>query len=164
VSLDLVLGSTTRDWSCGASRFSERSSLSPRKLGETVQAEFQRTFDLISRLTNEKKLPPAERRSFGPLMQSWYDYSTSRRKGFDESDVVTLLNFLELCRRARDHFVQYDKPSPTKATTSSLVLTQFRAPGWNPRPPMRAWKILLGTGLALAGLALIKKHNLTLSS
>jgi len=159
VSLDLLLGRTARDWSCGASRFADRSSLSPRKLGEAVKAEFSRTFDLISRLTNEKKLPPAERRSFGPLMRRWYDYSTSRGNGFDESDVVTLLNFLELCRRARDRFARYDAATPpTKSSLSKQVVAQFRAPGWSPGHPARAWKILLGTGLALTGLALIRKE------
>lgn len=152
MSLDLFLGRTRRDWSCGAFVDTSQpwSGQPPAPvLARQVRAEVSRSAGLAVKLRRAGRLPDADWRSAGQFHRRWVDFCDRHpREEFGEADVLALWNFREANKKLYGRLrVLAALASPARpAETKDLTPT---------RTDSRPWYALLGATLALVGAGLL---------
>lgn len=150
MAYDLLLGNTTRDWSCGIALYStpakrgERvlAAIEVRDLGKLVETEIQQNFREIVRLQTAKKMPVDLRRSFKPLLSRWQDFSRPKNGKFVEADYLELVNF-----RDENRLFTQKLAALTPAATSIPAATS--APT-TPPPALKTAALAIGGAASLA--------------
>jgi hypothetical protein len=153
VSLDLFLGKTSRDWSCGGALVDSTQPWSGQPpapvLAGLVRAEVSRSAGLAVKLRRAGRLPDADWRSLGQFHRRWVDFCDRHpRERFGEADVLALWNFREANKKLADKLrVLAALASPARvAETKEMVPV---------RPDAKPWYALLGATLALVGAGLL---------
>jgi len=188
MSYDLILGQTSRDWSCGGempSLTTEAKKPSTPSMAvedaEKVRWEIDTNANLVLRLMKAKRLPEAERLAFGKFFKKWSDYYSAHRGKFVPRDQLALWNFRKVNQQFGARLAVFETvartpikppvaPSPDTSarasTSTALVPTKppFRPPGSSAPSSVRAWTVLLGAGLGIAALLTMAKKTGRLSS
>jgi hypothetical protein len=158
MSHDLILGQTSRDWSCGklvVTPVPERPwDLLPEagKQAEAVRSEMSKTATTVIKMRRAGLLPDADWRGFGKLHRQWLNLSDSRRGRWQESDSLLLWNLREACKTFAQRFAALGNLS--KPVGTALVPTS-PPPTPPPSPPGSGpWYVALGAALALAGIGI----------
>jgi len=131
-------------------------------LAETTTSEINKNAKTYLSLTKAKRLPEAEKAAFRTFHRKWVDYNDRHKRTFVEADQLALWNF----RKANEVFTERlavfvavaKTPLKPKKETSTALMPYgrpFKAPGSDLPESGRAWPILLGAGLAVAGLGMM---------
>lgn len=136
MSRDLALGTTPRDWSCGAfpvttpavahERYEDavaETEVGP--LARLVEAETFRNFQKILSLQAAGKMPPADRKAYGRFVARWQEFRRQHNGKFAGADYVALTNFRDENRRHASRLAEIEKSPPASPPPS--------APGTAPR-------------------------------
>jgi len=122
---DLLLGRTSRDWSCGQfprmpvdkSRLLAQDVLADRDVGALarhVEATFQANYDRIVRLG--PRMPADERRAYGKSMRRWRDLEASRGGKYLGQDFVELKDLDDVNAKISARISQLEKSATPPAT------------------------------------------------
>jgi hypothetical protein len=158
---DLILGKTSRDWSCGGNAAPAPSTDPPwerlpeaPKLAEAVRSEMSRAATAAIRLRRAGRLPDATWREFGKLHRRWLALSDARRGRWREADSLLLWNLRRSCEGFGKQFAALDDLSKPGSTAPVPAATAPPAPR-SPAP----WYVALGAALALAGVGLFSRSR-----
>ena len=165
---DLILGTTTRDWSCGrlapaptpaSGSFEETTSMDPAALAEAVRHEIATNTSRALRLHQAGRLPISDFNAYRKFHTAWIAFSGRRTGRWSAKDKLNLWNLRELNRQFSMRFAVFDKvastplrrpgaPEPAELDTRIA----FRPPGSVADAVGHPWAILLGAGLTLGAL------------
>jgi len=104
---DLILGRTSRDWSCGSIESRQQAAqdvlaqMEVGPLADLVERELQQCFREVARLHAAGKMPADRRKSLGALMRKWHSFKESRQGRYEGRDYVELTDFRDEVRRRR---------------------------------------------------------------
>jgi len=157
MSLDLFLGRTSRDWSCGGRLVDTTQPWSGQPpapvLAGQVRSEVNRSAGLATRLRRAGRLPDADWRTVGQFHRRWVDFCDRHpREEFGEADTLALWNFREANKKISGRLrvlaalASPARPAGTKELTPA-------------RTDARPWYALLGAALALVGAGLLTKKG-----
>jgi hypothetical protein len=150
---DLILGRTSRDWSCGRAvevpvperpwdRLPEAATLA-----EAVRALMSRTATSAIRSRRAGRLPEADWRGFGQLHRKWVALSDSRRERWRETDALLLWNLRESC----EAFARKLAALEALARPPGALVPASPPPA---TPSSGPWYVALGAALALVGVGI----------
>ena len=152
MALDLILGRTGRDWSCGGAatppapeRPWDGLPEAPRQ-AEAVRSLMSSTAATAIRMRRTGRLPETEWRSFGQLHRRWLALSDARRGRWRESDSLPLWNLRESCEAFADRWKAMDELSQGAGKALVPATPVAASPAAGP------WYAALGAALALAGV------------
>ena len=157
MSLDLFLGRTSRDWSCGGRLVDTTQPWSGQPpapvLAGQVRSEVNQSAGLAIKLRKAGRLPDADWRVFGQFHRRWVDYCDRHpRERFGETDTLALWNFREANRKLHARLrVLAALASPARPAETRELAPARSVPG--------PWYALLGAALALVGAGLLTKKG-----
>lgn len=154
---DLILGRTSRDWSCGSLTARQQAAedviaqLEVEPLAETVDREVQQSFRRVAALHSRGLMPTNRRKAFGSLMRRWLSFKESRGGKYLGSDYVEVANFRDEVRRYSYEIGPLERAAATRTPEQNSPCRDC-----SPGPPTIK-KILGLGGLLGAGYLLTKK-------
>ena len=168
MAYDLILGTTTRDWSCGrlapalsstSRSFEATASMDPSALAEAVRHEIATNTSLALRLHKAGRLPVSDFNAYRKFHSAWIAFSDRRAGRWAVKDRLNLWNLQELNRQFASRFAVFDKVASTKLRKPGApgpaeldTRIAFRPPGSVAEAVGHPWAILLGAGLTLGAL------------
>ena len=160
MSYDLILGDTKRDWGTGASFYpptpnpglEDASSMDPSDLAETTRHEIAKTTNLAVRLSNAKRLPPADYEVYKKSHSAWITYSGQHQGNWAPRDNLNLWNLRQINRQFNGRFMVFDAVAKTPIRRPDVPV-----PGTSmvpaARPAGHPVAVLLGIGIGIGALA-----------
>jgi len=154
---DLILGRTSRDWSCGSLEARQQAAedlvaqMEVGPLADLVEREIQQCFREVARLHAAGRMPADRRKSLGALMRRWHSFKESRQGRYEGRDYVELADFRDEVRRRRAEVEALEQ----RATTPS---DQDRAPCQDCSRSTPLVAKLLGISAVLGASYLAARH------
>jgi hypothetical protein len=159
MAYDLILGQTRRNWGSGAHPQAPDPGLDdairtdPSDLAEAVRHEIAKTANLATKLSRDKRIPPADFDAYQKFHSAWILYSDQHSGNWMKQDRLNLWNLREINRQFDTRFRVFDavaktpiKKPETPQASPGTDLAAAAPPSGHPVA------VLLGVGLAIGAL------------